>query len=177
MMMAFRALLRTHAEGPSRPSQIMQAINRLLPQFTGVGDFVTSVYGVLDLKDGRFTYANSGHNPPMLLRADGRLEELNPGGPVLGVMQDATYCDEEITLAGRDLLVLYTDGVVEVARGREEQFGVRGLASTIRRSSDLPAVATISRVIQATRDFSGSESYQDDFTLVLIKREDNSSHA
>ena len=82
IMTAFRALLRTQAQYDSRPEHIARALNRMLPEFIGDENFVTSVYGVLNPCDGRFAYVNCGHNAPMLFRADGSVEQLELGGPI-----------------------------------------------------------------------------------------------
>jgi sigma-B regulation protein RsbU (phosphoserine phosphatase) len=169
-MTAFRALLRTHARSQLGPSQIMQTINRLLREFTGVADFVTSVYGVLDPKNGEFTYTNSGHNPPILLRVDGSVKKLECGGPLLSVFENMPYDAGKVTLAPGDVLVLYTDGVVEIAGSDGEEFGLERLTTAVRHSRDLPAEAVMHEIIQATSEFSDSASYGDDFTLVIIRR-------
>jgi len=169
-MTAFRALLRTQARSQLGPSQIMQSINGLMRELTSVADFVTSVYGVLEPKSGEFAYTNSGHIPPMLLRIDGSVEKLECGGPLLSVFENTPYDTGKVKLSPGDVLVLYTDGVVEIAGSSGEEFGVERLTSLVRLSRDLPAETLLRQIIQATREFSDSASYDDDFTLVLIKR-------
>jgi len=172
IMTAFRALLRTQARSGSEPALVANTLNRLLPDFVGDANFVTSVYGVLNPLDGHFAYANCGHNPPILFRTDGSIEKLKNRGPLLsGILEDVSYDTLEVALAPRDLLLLHTDGVVEVMRGEDEEFGVERLEAVVHRSMDLPASEIIHKIVQATQEFSGSEHYQDDFTLVIVKRE------
>ncbi len=171
IMGAFRALLRTQAQSDAGPADIAEKLNRLLPDFTGQSNFVTSVYGVLDPSDGRFKYANCGHTPPLLFRADGGTDELKYGGPLLGVLENVRYTAFEAVLARGDMLLLYTDGVIEVVNKEDEEFGVGRLVATVGRSLDLPVSEIIGEIVRATQDFSGLESYNDDFTLVIVRRE------
>ena len=77
----------------------------------------------------------------------------------------------ESELARGDLLLFYTDGVVEVEAGGDKQFGVERLQAVVQQSLDLTASEIIDKLIRATREFSGSENYRDDFTLVIMRRE------
>jgi sigma-B regulation protein RsbU (phosphoserine phosphatase) len=173
IMAAFRALLRTQTRIDPEPARIASSLRRLLPDFTGEANFVTSVYGVLNPADGRFTYTNCGHEPPILFRAGGGIEKLGIGGPLLsGVLEGVSYRTFEVTLAPGDLLLLYTDGVVEVMKEEEEEeeFGVTRLERVVQRFLHLPVSEIIGEIIRATREFAGSENYEDDFTLVIVGR-------
>jgi serine phosphatase RsbU (regulator of sigma subunit) len=170
IMAAFRALLRAQARSELRPAHIAQALNQLLPDFTGQVDFVTAVYGILQPEQGRFTYANCGHNPPLLFRANGHVERLECTGPGLSVLEDVSYDACDVALAPGDLLLLYTDGVVEIATENDEEYGVERLEGVVRRSQSLPASAMIDQIVRDTQRFSGRESFEDDFTLVIIRR-------
>jgi sigma-B regulation protein RsbU (phosphoserine phosphatase) len=170
IMAAFRALLRTLARDESDPSLISQALNRSLPDFTGQVDFVTAVYGVLEPGTGRFTYATCGHNPPLLLHADGRMQALESSGPGLSILEGVGYETHSQTIAPGELLLLYTDGVVEIVNEAGEEFGIERLDQVMRRCRDLPAPAMIEEIVRETQEFSGLSSFQDDFTLVIIRR-------
>jgi len=170
IMAIFRALLRTHARAGGETAVIAQTMNRLLPDFTGGIDFVTAVFGVLVPDSGQFTYTNCGHNPPLLLRADGRVDTLRQGGPLLSILLGAVYRAAQVTLQVGDLLVLYTDGVVEVMSKEGEEFGLARLQAVLHAAHSLPAQAIIERIIQATQLFSGAANYRDDFTCMAVKR-------
>ncbi len=171
IMTAFRALLRTQVQRDPRPEHIAAELRGLLPEFIGEYNFVTTVYGVLNPPDGRFAYVNCGHNPPMLFRTDGSIEQLRIGGTVLsGAIVDLSYHAFEIGIAPGDLLLFYTDGVIEVESGKGEQFGMERLEMAVRRSLELPASGIIEKLIGETREFSGSENYEDDFTLMIVRR-------
>lgn len=170
IMATFRALVRTRAQDEADLSQMVGAVNRLLIESTGLPAFVTTVYGTLDVDTGRFAYANCGHNPPLLVRADGRAEELQLGGPFLGVFEEARYVAGSVTLQAGDLLVLYTDGVVDATSADGDEFGTARLAATVHTARHRPVGEVLDAAVRATRDFSGAEAYQDDFTLVVVRR-------
>jgi len=171
VMTAFRALLRTYARSRSGTARTARQINRVLPEFTGSSHFVTMVYAVLELDQGRLTYTSCGHPAPLILRVDGSLEQKATCCPALGIIQNASYTSAEITLAPGDLLALFTDGVVELADPDGHDFGMQRLASTLRDGRHLPVASLIQEVIRRTQAFSGLSNPPDDFTLVIVQRE------
>lgn len=171
VMTSFRGLLRMHAHGTQGPARIARTINRLLPEFTGNSSFITAVYIVFDFRTNEFTYVSSGHHPPLLLRSDGAGISLDLHGPALGVFRDVDYTTETLPLHPGDILVLYTDGVVERTNEQGEDFGIQRLQNTIDETRVLPAAALIDKVLRETEQFSASMAYPDDFTLVIIKRD------
>ena len=170
VMTAFRALLRTHARSQSQPTNIAQAVNRELPDFTGSQHFVTALYVVLSPTDGRLEYVNCGHPAAVVLRTDGRVDSLDRRGPALGVFTETDYPTAVTWLNPGDLAVLYTDGVVEVEDQQGVRFGVERLVDALQQNRHLPADEIAEWIVQATKTFSGSSGYRDDFTLVLLKR-------
>jgi sigma-B regulation protein RsbU (phosphoserine phosphatase) len=170
IMATFRAALRTQVRNDFAIGQIVRKVNHLLWESTSDAQFVTAVYGVLDTLTGRFTYTNAGHNPPMLVRLDGSVEELSRGGPALGVFEVATYEEAFLDVQHGDTLVLYTDGVVEAADAEGREFGAKRLQHTILAAREMSAFKTTRAIMDATRAFSGTDSFADDFTLVVVKR-------
>ncbi len=170
IMATFRAALRTQVRNDFSIGQIVRKVNHLLWESTTDAQFVTAVYGVLDTKTGRFTYTNAGHNPPMLMRSDGKCEELNRGGPALGVFEVANYEEAIVDLQNGDTLALYTDGVIEAADADSREFGVKRLQQTLVSARDISAFKTVRAILDATRAFTGGDAFTDDFTLVIVKR-------
>lgn len=170
IMATFRAALRTQVRNDFAIGQIVRKVNYLLWESTADSQFVTAVYGVLDTTTGRFTYTNAGHNPPMLVRLDGSVDELNRGGPALGVFEVANYEEAFVEIQQGDTLVLYTDGVIEAADGEGREFGVKRLQQTVTVARELSAFKTTRAIMDATRAFSGTDSFTDDFTLMVVKR-------
>jgi serine phosphatase RsbU (regulator of sigma subunit) len=169
IMAAFRATLRTQVRIDHELSQLMIAVNGLLLESIGQAAFVTAVYGVLDPGNGRFVYSNCGHNPPLLLNRAGEMKRLSCGGPALGVFDEAQFEEEAVPFAPGDMLVLYTDGAIEVTDDRDQEFGEKRLERILRNSAHLPAGEVIRAVIDQTQVFAGHESYPDDFTIVVIR--------
>lgn len=171
LMSSFRALLVPGARAGVSPAALMGQMNSLLPEFARKRDFITAFYGILDIAGGAFTYANCGHNLPLLVRADGRIEHLTQSGPSLIILPGAQYETGTVVLHEADLLVLFTDGVVEVFDSQRQEFGNGRLEEVARRSREGSAGDVLEDIVAATRSFSGSEIPHDDFTLVVIKRE------
>jgi hypothetical protein len=169
-----RTLLRTYAEEhPDRPGLVMRAANQRMLADTHGGLFTTLFYGLLDTQTGVLTYCNAGHPPPYRFAAiqDQKPEALHRTGMPIGVSPEATWAEGEILLTPGDMLMLYTDGVVETHSPDNEMFGDNRMleiaASLKHRSVRHVQDALISEV----RAFTGSEQQFDDLTLVLIKRD------
>jgi sigma-B regulation protein RsbU (phosphoserine phosphatase) len=171
VMTAFRALLRTKARGKMGPVNIANTINRLLPEFTGDNHFVTVLYVILDTSSGNLTYISCGHPPPLLLRTEGGVEKLDQQNTALGVFQNLHFVDAQIQMTAGDILVLYTDGVIELMNQGGEVFGVQRLLQVIRENQVLAVADLIGKVIEAAQGFSGSHGFLDDLTLVIVRRE------
>jgi sigma-B regulation protein RsbU (phosphoserine phosphatase) len=170
IMATFRASLRTEMRRRASLPAVAAQLNGAVLEFRDASRFVTAVCAVLDATTGGLTYVNCGHNPPLLLRAGGGRETLRRGGAALGLFAGERFRAGTVRLEPGDTLVLYTDGVVEPADAHEAEFGEERLEAAIRAASDRPASEALRSVIEATRAFSGRERYDDDFTLVVVKR-------
>jgi sigma-B regulation protein RsbU (phosphoserine phosphatase) len=169
-MAAFRSVLRSQAKRRRDPSHLANRLNQLMPDSTGDSAYVTSVYALLEPADGTLRYTNCGHNPPLLVRADGTVERLDVGGFPLGIFLDSRYETGLVTLAPGDTVLLYTDGVVECEDGAHQEFGIERLASVLARERRSPAPRLLAEIFQATRDHCGADTFTDDFTLVILRR-------
>ncbi len=172
VMTSFRGLLRTHTHGRLGPAQIAVKINRLLPEFTGSSQFITMVYAVLNPRDQIVTCVNCGHPPPLWRHADGRWDALTTHGPALGIMEKSKFIPTGFSIQPGEILILYTDGVVEMDNPDGEYFGMERLKYAIDKYRDLSAYDLVRGIIQETRDFSGVQNYVDDFTILVVKRTD-----
>jgi len=130
---------------------------------------VTAFYGVLDVKNRVFTFSNAGHNPPLLLRANGTVEWLSEGGLPLGILADAVYEERPGPLATGDVLVLYTDGVTEASNNTEEQYGTKRLEDIVRKLRDLSAAEIVRSIEHDVEAFTGEVHLNDDLTLVVAR--------
>jgi sigma-B regulation protein RsbU (phosphoserine phosphatase) len=131
------------------------------------GRFATLFYGVLDPARRVLRYVNAGHNPPMLLRADGTCETLEIGGLLVGVFPEARYEEGEVTLCAGDRLLLYTDGITEAQNAAGDMFEEERLERELRGVPDGDAATIQRRIIAATGEFCGGE-WQDDATLIVL---------
>jgi sigma-B regulation protein RsbU (phosphoserine phosphatase) len=170
IMATFRTALRTELRRQTDLGRVAEELNRALLEPRESSRFVTAVYGILDPATGSFRYVNCGHNPPMLLRSGGGRDLLSSGGPVLGLFPAERFETAAVTVEGGDSLVLYTDGVVEPTDARDRQFGMGRLEAVARASPGAPARRVVDAVVEATRTFTGHRRYEDDFTLVVVRR-------
>ena len=174
---AFKALLFAHAKTVRDPVGLLAKLGHVIPEFTRRRDFVTVFYGILDTRRHRLLYANAGHNQPLLVRSNGVVERLEPVGPGLNIIEDPVYEAKELVLGMGDGVVIYTDGVVEVFNRQGAQFGLERLEETSKRLTARSAGAMVEEIVRVTRRFSGSAIYDDDFTLVILKRLDGEHRA
>lgn len=121
-----RNTLRAYAYDVDSPAEIVARTNRVVFDAIPSDMFMTLILGLLDPSTGRMTYCNAGHPTGLLLRPDGTIGSLTPTAPLIGAFRDLDFAEEEATISPGDVLLLYTDGVIE-ARGDEGMFGERRL--------------------------------------------------
>jgi len=171
VMSAFRSQLRTYTHGSDSPAQIACLINERLPEFTGGNHFITMIYGLLDTTLGKLTFTRCGHPSPTLIHSDSSSEVLHVNRPAFGIYRKVQYMDETKILSPRDILVIFTDGVVDTEDQSGEAFGTKRLMAAVTKYRNLPAKALIQEIINQTRIFNDFQPFQDDFTLVIVKKE------
>ena len=113
-------------------------------------------------------YANCGHLPGLLLRAEGAVEQLCPTGTVLGMFRDWDGLMGECRLAAGDTIALYTDGVTEACDAKRVEFGQKGLVRALKRRKKLGAKATVDGVLEEVQKYSAGEQ-EDDITLIVAR--------
>jgi sigma-B regulation protein RsbU (phosphoserine phosphatase) len=170
VMTSFRGLLRIHTSGSLGLVKIACAINRQLPEFTGGSQFVTALYAVLSPATEEISFVNCGHHPPLLVRPGGKVDMHKAHGPALGILERASYPSRKLAMRPGDILALYTDGVVELCNPAGGEFSRDRLTGAISQHSNLTAAELVQQIVITTREFSGTQRYPDDFTLVIIKR-------
>jgi sigma-B regulation protein RsbU (phosphoserine phosphatase) len=168
LMASLRSAMRVYAYFTYDVDKIMYEVNRHMCRDTTAGEFTTAIYGVLTPDGRRFTYSNAGHDPPMHLR-NGKVTYLESGGMVLGVDPSATFERGILELQSGDVLLLYTDGVVEALNFADEQFGRPRLAESLIRYADQPAERIVQNINWDLRRFRGLADRLDDVTLVVLK--------
>lgn len=170
LMATFRAALRSEVRKGRPIPSVIADVHQTLVESMDETRFVTAVYGVLDPRPATFTYVNCGHNPPMLLRANGGLEFLPTGAWAIGMFGSKPVVPATVTLGPGDTLLLYTDGVIDVTDPNFEDFGEDRLARVLSDCAACRAGEIIDALLGATRAYSGQSRYDDDFTLLVVKR-------
>ncbi|HYT48980.1 MAG TPA: GAF domain-containing SpoIIE family protein phosphatase, partial [Pyrinomonadaceae bacterium] len=140
LLMAFlRASLRAATHIGYAPHISMTKVNYLLWESIERNQFVTAFYGILDATNRTIAYSNAGHNPALLMDADGAARFEERGGVPLGMFRDTRYYEYFETIEPGQLLVLYTDGVTEAMNSAGEEYGRDRLVNAVRQSRQLPA--------------------------------------
>jgi sigma-B regulation protein RsbU (phosphoserine phosphatase) len=128
---------------------------------------VTFAYAVVDARIGEIRYANAGHNPPLVVRADGSVDRLSPTGLVLGITPDWVYSTGTVPFGRGDRLICYTDGITEAASPEDEEFGEDRLIATIAAAPEGPSEVVAAAINRAVAAWTRNQP-QDDATLIVI---------
>jgi sigma-B regulation protein RsbU (phosphoserine phosphatase) len=168
LMSNLQAAVRAFALDAAQPAAICTSVNRLLCRNMASGRFATFCYARIDVDARRVMYANAGHNPPLLIRANGSSETFTTGGMVLGVFPETTYAQSELAIGPGDRLIFYTDGITEArAPGDDDEYGEERLKKTAlacrRQSAEAIKTALLEDVSQFTHG-----QFEDDATLIVV---------
>ena len=166
LMSNLQAAVRAFAQEGTAPGSVCTSVNRLLCRNMASGRFVTFCYVRIDTAGRRLTYANAGHNPPLLVRGNGQVDQLAPSGTVLGVFAESAYEQGDFAIAPGDRLILYTDGITEGRNTDGDEFGEERLAETASRHRTLPAEEMLAAMLHDVETFNGGK-YEDDATLIV----------
>ncbi len=171
-MMSSRTLLKGAAIGSPEPRVVLENVNDILYEDNEASMFVTLFYGVYDPTTGILTFANGGHDPPLLIHSDGTSSLLpTTGGVALGLLPGFSYLQKTVTLSPGDLLVLYSDGVTEAVNVDGDQFGIERLRQLLTTPPVRdPEEATL-RVFSAVEAFAGDAPQFDDLTCLILHRD------
>ena len=173
LMASLRACLRTMTRTTSGElTQLMSHMNRLIYEASAINRYATFFFGIFDPAANKFDYVNAGHNPPVLLRksASGNYEwlRLDCGGPVIGLLPEASYEQGSIVLHPGDVLLAYTDGISEAMNPAEEEWGEEAMILTAQQSCDGTAEDLV-KAIFAADTFAANASQHDDMTVLVMK--------
>jgi sigma-B regulation protein RsbU (phosphoserine phosphatase) len=159
---------------PHSVKRIVERINHQVAESVMDASYITLFYAEYDEMHSTLRYSNAGHNPPLVVRAGGSgvnysVEKLDCGGTVLGLFRDAVFEEAELKLESGDLLVAFTDGVIEAHDPRGEEFGEDRLIDTLLKHRHQPAAQIQSRILQTVEDWTADAEQEDDVTLVILK--------
>lgn len=173
IMMAFlRPLIRSALDHTADPVEALERTNAILVNERRTGMFVTVLAGVLNLTNGVFTFANAGHEMPILAKPDGSEPRWIPGGgPLIGVFGRLDLTAERVEIRPGERLILYTDGITDAASPGGERFGQDRLLRTIGESCLTGgAVDTCRSVIQGVLAFQAEALPADDLAFLVLRR-------
>jgi sigma-B regulation protein RsbU (phosphoserine phosphatase) len=167
LMSNLQASVRAFASEAAQPAELCQQVNRILCGHIAEGRFISFFYCRIDTSLGLLTYANAGHYPPVLVRADGTVVRLEQGGAVLGVFNDACYEQAHVQIGSGDRIVMFTDGVTEARNADDEEFGEERLIAAAIENRACSAPALEARLAGCVASFTG-DRLQDDATLIVV---------
>jgi len=170
VMATFQASLRTLALEPASLTDLAAGLNTYACKH-GVGGqrFITAFLAEIDLSTRALTFTNAGHNPPILRRAAGTFERLEAGGLPLGIKPDFRYESGNATVAPGDILVIYTDGVVEAENGAGEEYGDQRLLELMKAPPGGTAADQMKHLMSSLDAFVRSTRQHDDITCLIMK--------
>jgi phosphoserine phosphatase RsbU/P len=170
LLMAFlRASLRAAIHIGYAPHISMAKVNYLLWESIERNQFVTAFYGVLDASNKTLAYTNAGHNPPLLMDADGTARFMERGGLPLGMFKGTRYYEYYQAIEPGQLLVLYTDGATEANGANGEEYGRARLEAAVRASRHMSARDLITAIQQDVLAWTDGRGASDDMTFFIIK--------
>lgn len=161
-------LIRKYTSENSSPETIVAGVNRDFARLSSVAPLSSLFVARLNPNSGVLDYCSAGHPPALLLRADGELENLSDGGPVLGVVPAARFDRGTVQLHLDDALLVCSDGILESFNEADQEFGSRRLETEFRRAHGGSAEAVLFSILGAVQDFAAPRPLTDDMTLVLI---------
>ena len=168
LMSSLQAALQPLIAQRLEPHELCHRLNRILCDVTPVGKFISFFYAVLDSHTNRLTYCNAGHNPPLLVRADGTSHELNAAGAVLGQFPHWLYEQSELQMHSGDRLLLFTDGLVEAPNSTYDPFGEQSLTRIAHEHPNTGAEDLLATLIRAASHHCGNH-FHDDASLIVLK--------
>ena len=172
LLMAFaRPVLHSALQAAPGPADALRRTNRILVDELHTALFITALVGRLEVATGRMSLANAGHEPPLLIPADGGpILPIEGGGPMLGVFSPLELTEMQVELGRGDRLLLYTDGVTDATSTTGERFGKDRMVTTLQAARGGSAHELVAALSGAVSKFSGGVMPADDVTIVAVGR-------
>lgn len=163
------ALIAAEAESYDNPGDVLRKANAHITRLEKATQFVTVLYGILNVDNGEFTYARAGHEPPLMLLPDGSADRLSyKTGMALGLWEDITLDEQTITLQPGSTLVLYTDGMTDCRDPNGEPFGLERIQHSLNTCPGTSAQDVCNHLLQTLKNFQQGSKQDDDVTLVAV---------
>ncbi len=166
-----RTNLRAAALSGRSPAEALQRANELILNDSQADAFLSALYATLDPETNCLTYANGGHNRPLLVQAStGEIRELSARGMILGQFEEVALEEETVEFAPGDVLILYTDGVTDAINADSQPFGEERFKAILASMGELGAAEVVATILEAIHEFEGSEPPADDITVLAVVR-------
>jgi len=169
LVSTMQATLKAYFEYSQDLLSVIENLNKRIMQQTTSDRYITFFFGIYDVNRGTFKYINAGHNPPVLMQSDGSMQELRIGGIFLGSLS-WIYEQETVVMFPDSMLVMYSDGLTEAMNNREEEFGESRFRQVLSDHRKSTAEQIKQAVLDQVHAFSEGQPLQDDFTLIVLKR-------
>jgi len=153
-----------------KPGPLMTRLNREIFLTTDFVRFTTAFLAYVEPDSGRVECVNAGHNPPILIRADGRVETCATGSLPVGVLEDAEHNPVEMVMEPGDVLALFSDGIPETVNAQDEEYGEERFGRIVAAKRDAPLADIVATVLTDLAEFRGETEVGDDVTLMLLRR-------
>lgn len=174
IMSIVRALIHTYSEFEASPERVLRSVNRNISQDLDPEMFVTLSNLQLNPKTHELLVARAGHEPVLIVHANGAVENLTPPGTALGMLEtedfDALIKEQSYPLQANDTVLLYTDGITEAQNQDHEEFGYERLEKLVCANAALSARELYERIIDEIHAFTSGMAQLDDITLMVIRR-------
>jgi sigma-B regulation protein RsbU (phosphoserine phosphatase) len=170
LMATFHASLRSVAPAAASLTDIVTRMNRYCCAHSLEGRrFTTAFFAEYDPTTRSLSYVRAGHTEPFLLRASGQFARLDDGDLPLGIDSNVPYLSTAITLEAGDLLLIYSDGLVEAVNEHEEEFGEQRVIDLLKTSHRETAEETLGRLLTSVYAFTGQRRQYDDLTAFVVR--------
>jgi len=164
------ALIMAEADIGLTAGEVLRVVNRHITRLQKSTQFVTVLYGILDLQTRVFNFARAGHEPPLLLNPDGTVERLaHKAGMALGLWDTITLDEASVTLPPGSTLLLFTDGMTDCRDPKGEAFGLERIKTTLRGLLDVDAQEGCDNLLETLLSYQNGSKQDDDVTLVTIQ--------
>jgi len=164
------ALIMAEADIGTTAAEVMNLVNTHITRLQKSTQFVTVLYGILDLRTRDFSYARAGHEPPLILHADGSVERIpHSPGMAIGLWEPVTLDERTIKLLSGDTLILYTDGMTDCRDPKGEAYGLERIKETLGKLPKQTAQQICNTLLETLQDYQDGSKQDDDVTLVAVK--------
>ncbi|MBU1637952.1 SpoIIE family protein phosphatase [bacterium] len=170
LMANLQASMRTAIGLGVRLSDTVARVSDLIYHNTPPEQYITFVVGLYDAANGELRYVNAGHNPPVVVRANGESELLDIGGLILGCLPGSQYEEGVVQLSPGDLVMMFTDGISEAMNDANEEYGEERIREFVVRNRTLPCTEILSALEEDVIAFCGREPNEDDSTFLIARR-------